>query len=187
MHMSASLLDALRLSPKEKSAITGFAGKIKGVSEFLAEAFSKAGKMGFVRAIEDSTPWFGAVVEAGEAFPAVKFVVTLFSKLTEEHDPAQLAFLACTLAYERSIEQAVTALGLATVPDSLDDRELAARLKVAQGDSGSVQQDVSAKQGTLFKLESFSFGDALLHPFVKEPDRVLDRCAQSAGHGEQQR
>jgi hypothetical protein len=187
--MSASLVKVLGLGPKEKDALAGTVHKIKSVSEFLAEALPKAGKLGFVGAIAEAAPWFGAVMGAAEeAFPAVKFVVSLFSKLTEERDPAQLAFLACTLAYERSIEQAVKALDLATVPHSLDDRELATKLEAAERERTAAVRGAPAEEGkTPFDLERFSFGGALLHPFVVESDKVLNTYAEAAGYSEQQR
>jgi pentapeptide repeat protein len=177
--MSRGLQEVLHLKPEEKNRLGKTLEKIQSVSEFLSKAASKAGKLGFVKAVEDAVPWVGALSEAAaESFGPVKFVVHLFSKLTEVREPAELAYLACTLAYERSVEQAVKSIDLPTPRERVSDG--LERLH-------KQDQERSGEDGELFKLDHFSFGGALEHPFVAESDRILDAYSEAVGYSEGQR
>jgi len=168
--------EVLSLKPKEKRSLGKFLGKIKGIDEFLAAAFEGLKHVDFVQALGDALPWAGAFTEAlGEAVPPVKFLVKLFSKLTEEKDPSSLAYLACTLSYQRAVEQAVKAQG----PPKGPRRDLAKQVK------GDLSAEEAAAQ---LDFERFSFGDALEHPFVRLADSVLEGYLEAAGYtAEQQR
>jgi hypothetical protein len=115
--------EVLSLKPNEKRSLGKFLGKIKGIDEFLADAFEGLKHVDFLQALGDALPWAGAFTDAlGEAIPPVKFVVKLFSKLTEEKDPSALAYLACTLSYQRAVEQAAKTQGPPKVLGALSQR-----------------------------------------------------------------
>jgi hypothetical protein len=166
--------EVLSLKPNEKRSLGKFLGKIKGIDEFLADAFEGLKHVDFLQALGDALPWAGAFTDAlGEAIPPVKFVVKLFSKLTEEKDPSALAYLACTLSYQRAVEQAAKTQG----PPKGPRRSLPAKVK----------KDLSGYQAAAqLDFERFSFGNALEHPFIHRADTLLEGYLEAAGYDEAQ-
>jgi hypothetical protein len=172
--MANPISEVLSLKPNEKRSLGKFLGKIKDIDEFLADTFEGLKSVDFLQAMGDALPWAGAFTEAlGEAIPPVKFLVKLFSKLTEEKDPNALAYLACTLSYLRAVEQATRTQG----PPKGPRRSLPAKVKKdLSGDEAAAQLD----------FERFSFGNALEHPFIRRADTLLEGYLEAAGYDEAQ-
>src|SRR5256885_737614 len=111
--MSDILRDRLGFSSAEKEDAGHFISRIKGLTTFFADAITALKDTTVVQAIKESTPWWGSAIVGAlaEATPVVKFAVGIFEKLTEEHDPHILGLLASTLAYQRSVEGAISWAG----------------------------------------------------------------------------
>ena len=109
----------------------------------------------------------------GESVAPAKFLIKLFEKLTEETDPEQLGFIACTLAYQQSAVEALQAVGRPKkrIPLALDKEEVRAQVEKADlSDAGS--------------LRGFSLRNPLPHPFVQRANRGLYGLARSVGYSE---
>jgi len=172
--MAGMLVQVLDLSLQEQNRLGKLLSRIKTVNEFLKDALDGFKDAGFVKALAEALPWAEAAVQgAKEVVPAVKFVVAVFEKLTRTPDPKALAYLAFTLAYQRAVEQAVTALGEPSDPRRIDD-EVKAQLVAREDDVATLD------------FSRFSLGDVLLHPFVKQADAALEQCAEAAGYDEKQ-
>src|SRR5262249_12826989 len=143
-------------------------GPIKSVVEFLEDATQALEKAKVPEAIAHAVPWIGFAAHLAPGVPVVAFLLKLLSKLTTETDPEALGYLAATMAYERSVEQAVRALGAPKKPKELteDMRRAYEALRPAE--------DMS--------FASLSFAGALQHPFVREADGFLDIFAGAAGY-----
>ncbi|MEY2502186.1 MAG: hypothetical protein QOI07_2520 [Verrucomicrobiota bacterium] len=172
--MSDILRDKLGVSAAEKSDAGRTISKIKGLTTFFADAIDSLKETTLVEAIKEATPWWGgAVVGAlAEATPVVKFAVGLFEKLTEEHDPYILGLLASTLAYQRSVENAISWAGSPDVAKKVD-ANLKSNIAALELD-----KDVDFK--------TFSFADALNHSFVKGADAIFQTYLKGVGYSETQ-
>ncbi len=165
----------LKLDSAQKTRLGNLAGRLKGVTEFLSSAVESFKEAGFVEAIGNALPWAGALGEAlGETVAPVKFVVAFFAKLTEINDPNQLGLIACTLAYQRSVEQAASAIGIPTEA-SRSKSELRQRLAELETPEEAIH------------FHTFSFAGALSHPFIVSADRALESFAEGMGFSDQQR
>jgi hypothetical protein len=129
-----------------------------------------------LNAVVEAAPWWleAAGEAAAESLPAVKFAVKLFQNLTEEKDPARLGHLACTLAYQQSITQAIAALPPPSGTRSANSEPVAIKLK---------QTEPSEE----IDFNSFSYQDAAGHPFVRESGRMLEDAALVMGYDPAQR
>ena len=162
--MSEAVLTVLGLSAAQQRRMEKSVGHFKTVTEFFSDAASAVKDTGISQAVRGATPWAGEAIEAfGEALPLAKFLAKFLSKLTKETDPFRLGYLACTLAYQQSAEQAFFEIGKAAAPLSPQKGELQAKLK--ELDAGSPQD-----------LETFSYAAALEHPFIKRLFRVFSGC-----------
>ncbi len=156
-----------------KGKVDQILGPMKSVSEFLSSAVEAGKGKKFPEAIAAAVPWAKTVVDAAaESAPPIKFAVTLLEQFTREHDPQALGHLACTLAYERAVEQAVAAL---RVPDSVRESRVNLKDKISDVEPAGA-----------FDFARFSFSTALAHPFIVSADRVLHYYGRRAGYSEQQ-
>lgn len=164
--------------PTVRAKLEKSVGKVKSVAEMLDDVGQALGKLDkahhFGEAIAKVLPWVADIGEAaGEALPIVKFVVKLLGKKLSQPDPEVLAYLACTIAYQQSIEQALLEVG----PPSAE-----ARL-------GEFERDMKAAYKA---LDSLSFGDLSLdaateHAFVRQADGFLEIFAENAGYDDAQK
>jgi hypothetical protein len=170
-----TLVRSLKLDDAERSRLGGLLDRIKSVGEFLADAGEAFKGVQLVEAVQVALPWAEATGEAlKETIPPVKFLATFFSKLTEVKDPETLGRLACTLAYQRSVEQALTAFG---APQTK-------KKAVSEGVLGDLRQSEPGEMD----FRQLSLGDALQHPFIHAADSLLGEWANAVGYGpEQQR
>ncbi len=181
--MSGNLVKKLNLTPKEKKSLGKTLGQIKTVNEFFSDVL-KAGKgVNFVEAICEALPWTGIVAEAlSDAVPPVRFVVKLFEKLNAVPDPEGLAYLACTIAYQRSVEHAVLALENAKESKNEDGQK--GRLQSLQDLEQKLAELEEADTAQHYDFRKFSLGHALHHEFIQDADRVLLVCAEASGYSE---
>ncbi|HVY49239.1 MAG TPA: hypothetical protein VHB21_25285, partial [Minicystis sp.] len=167
--MANALARRLGLGDKDVARIHKVVGPIKGVADFLSDAARELERLRVPEAIARAVPWLAFAGAVGPVLPVVSFVLKLLARLPgHHHDPEALAYLAATVAYERSVEQAVAVVGAPANPKELDadmKRALAA-LKPADD----------------MRFASFGFGTALEHPFVREADGFLDVFARAAGY-----
>jgi hypothetical protein len=103
--MSSKIANILSLTADEAEELEKPAGKIKTLAGWLSES---------VEAAKD-TPLFKLLGDAGEVAKewsgTVKAVGKLIEKLTKETSPEVLGWLACTIAYRKAAEGAVSAYG----------------------------------------------------------------------------
>lgn len=92
--------------------------------------------------------------------------------LTKETDPEALGDLACTLAYQRAIEQTVKSMEVPIV-STRETKDIKKRL-------AALEPSASVDFGT------FSFASALSHDFVCKADQVLKEFAQLVGYDDEQ-
>ena len=162
--IASKIAKILGLDKKQARAIDSTAAPLRSVSEFLTLGL-EAGK---------SLPLGKALKEAlGESVAPAKFLIKLFEKLTEETDPEQLGFIACTLAYQQSAVEALEAVGKPKkrIPFALGKKEVSAQLGKA---------DLSDAKS----LRGFSLQNPLPHAFVQRANRGLYGLVRSAGYSE---
>jgi hypothetical protein len=87
-----------------------------------------------------------------------------------------VGYLACTIAYESSIEQSVAAIG---EPENRREISDATRKRLAALED---EQDT-----TTLDFQRFSFDSALAHPFVLQSDDILDSYLTEIGYTDTQR
>ncbi len=110
--MAFSLRRYLGLDAGGRARTGSAAGQLKSVAEFLEHVGATLKGEGIAERVAEAAPWLGAIGEAArESLPAVKFVVKLAESLSKVNDPDQLAYLACTLAFQRSVHAAVAQVG----------------------------------------------------------------------------
>jgi len=164
----------LGLNKEKKASLGETANSIKDISEYLSDALELTKDSDHLKeAIATVAPWAVMGVSAlGEAVPPVKFAAKLFSDLTKETDPEALGHLACTLAYQHSIEKTVKAMDVPIVTTG-ETKGLKKRLAALEP---SAQVD----------FKTFSFTNALTHDFVRQADKVLKDFASIAGYNDEQ-
>lgn len=160
------------LSPKEQSRQAKTLGKLKTVSEFLVDAHEAFKDVELAKTLTSMLPWAEVGGALAESFAPIRFLVTLFDKLTKIDDPNTLGYLACTTAYQRSVVQTFQAVG-----DPGSGRK--AKKYVDQLKESPTNDEIA-------DFGRFSYRDALQHPFVKSADGVLVDFARSCGYTQSQ-
>jgi hypothetical protein len=172
--MSDILRDLLGLSSQSKSNLGKWVGKLKSIATFFSDAIDAVKDTSAVEAIARSVPWAEAAGTAfTEAVPVVKFAATLFTELTKEQDPHVLGFLACTLAYQRSVEEAMNWAG---IPDQAKNAKNELKPKLAELEPSA---DVDFKK--------FSFSTALEHEFIRRADHAFTSYLEAVGYNESEK
>lgn len=158
-----------------KQRLGSLLGKFTGIADFFGEAAEAVEKSSAIDAVVKSMPWVvGAIGEAAsEALPPVKFAVSLVQRLLEENDPKVLGLLACTLAYQGAVEEAMKKAG---VPAK--GKKVAAGLK---GEILKLEGDGEVDFG------KFSFATALRHPFIIQSDAIFECYLAGVGYNDDQR
>ena len=111
--MTSRLVSALDLSIQDQEDIANTIGPVKSVAEFLKDAVQALKDTDFLTRLGEATRWWLHMVgaAAAEATSPVKFVAALIDRLGTIRDPDQLGYLACTTAFQRSIEKALRHVG----------------------------------------------------------------------------
>jgi uncharacterized protein YjbI with pentapeptide repeats len=162
------------LNQGEKRGLDRTLDRLSSVTEFLSNALEATKGSSVLQSIAAALPWTEVAKAGAEAVPVINFLVKVFGKLSADPDPESLGYLACTLAYERSVEQAIKAVGGPTTAVIQAQEELKATLDVMAGSEA-------------FDFRRFSFEDALLFPFVAESDAVFARFSEVAGYNASER
>jgi uncharacterized protein YjbI with pentapeptide repeats len=167
----------ITLGQNRKRQISKLAGGLKSVGDFLSEAIDKTKEMDFPEAIKRAAPWaeriLGAAAgAASEVLLPIKFVVKLAEKLTEINDPELLGHLACTIAFERATEHAVEEIG-------------------GPAEKRTVMEEAKAQLATLEPCEdvdlgTFSYDNAINHPFFQKADLNLQTALIMVGYTQDQ-
>jgi hypothetical protein len=162
MGVLAKLREKLSLAQKRDAGEV--VSKFKTVTEFLSDAFEAGKDNGVLIGVAKALPWADIGVATAESLPVLKFFYTLVEKLTEVKDPDELGYLACTVAYQRSVEQAIEKLKWTIKPKE---------------PSGPLREALDRKLSDLADFSTFSFETALLHRFVMEADDALIAFAEA--------
>ena len=142
---------------------------MKSVSDFLNDALTAVKGKDFVTALADVAPWWAESLgkAASESLPLVGFVLKYAKILVAENDPQRQGYTACTLAYNRAVEQAFRARNQELKPTSAA-REL-----------NKLAEDRMPKD---IDMQGFTFDEsALSHAFVIESDSVFRDFAAAIG------
>lgn len=175
--MSKTLLTRPGISEQGTTRWGGRANSFKEISEYLSDAVELAKNSDTLsdtlKAFADAAPWAKYAVGAlGEVIPPVKFAAKLFADFTKETDPEALGHLACTLAYQRAIEQTVKSMEVPIVSNR-ETKDIKKRL-------AALEPSADVDFGT------FSCANALAHNFVVSADRVLRAYTDAVGYTNKQ-
>ncbi len=143
--------------------------RVKDITEFLEGAFKACEKHPLVKAVAHSTPWWvpGVVEGLSESLPVVSFIAKNAAKFLATA-PQEQGRLACTLAYQRSVEQALTTL----------HQVLPQELKLNK----SLKSVVSSQSESEIPLDGFTLDSRVLgHAFINSADERVRTFAQSVG------
>lgn len=168
--LSPTEQDALRKVFKETNVST--------VTDFLSDAVEKLeeGK-DWTKSLLESAPWLKeAAQELGGALPIVGPAIKAITKLIEKGlAPSfnELAAMACTLAYQASVRDALTA------EKSFSVDQYRAKQKI---DSKVARQIRNASPAQEADLSTFTLDDANNHIFVRRADRALEIAMHAAGY-----
>jgi hypothetical protein len=169
--MNEKIIRLLGLKAKDQEEISEAIGPFKSVAEFMNDIVEATKDSNFIAIIASSTPWWlQAVGESlGEAAPILKFIYKLIGKLGEIRDPDKLAYIAFTLAYQKSMEKAFIYVGSPS--------------KLKTTGEWKFTKDIS------LPTEGFSFGkyslkDPLNHDFIKEADSIIKEASKTIGYND---
>lgn len=142
--------------------------KLRTISEFFEDvtnALSEDHTRTIVDAVRGAAPWAGLVVDAlGASIPPIKFLLKLSQGLVEEKDPQRLGLLACTLAYQRAVEQAVD-----LVP------------KIERPSPRVLKRAFPSPSVDSYRFDDFSLARAWEHSFCKDTKVSLEAFASGLG------
>jgi hypothetical protein len=174
MTVCARINDKLGLA--QRNDAQGVVARFKSVTKFLSEAVDAAKDNDAIQGVIKAVPWESVTIvgkSVVQALPPLKFVYSLIEKLTEIIDPDELGCLACTVAYQRSVEQAFRAVA-----------------PTSQGriDAGKLKKRLEHEPDDLADFAGFSYETALTHWFVVQADAALQAFAEGFNYdGDQAR
>jgi uncharacterized protein YjbI with pentapeptide repeats len=164
------------LENSEKRSISATLSGFKGVTSFLTDVVEGFKGVPFSKAIAAASPWLEAAGDTlAAALPPVKFVLTLFAKLTAIPDPDELAELAFTLSYEHALGQAIGIVGEPKKSGAGVD-DAVKRLRNIQDSMPEIALDFSR----------LSYDDLLVHPFIRRADEITTEVLRGVGYNAQQ-
>lgn len=172
-------LAPLMNATEAKTEVGKAVSKVKGLSSYFTDAVDALKGSTAVGALLKSLPWsedaaiLGEAIGEGlkESLPVLKFIFVVSEKLTKQADPNLCGLLACTLAYQRAVEQAIE--GTTDVAGAADEakEELKSLIRTHDGDE---------------KLDFTTFDrDAPYdHPFSKSAEEMFGEYLKGVGYGE---
>ena len=141
---------------------------VKTVADFLQDALALKDNnivKDIVKAIGQATPWAKYVMEsAGDALPIVAFFLKYAQRVMQEKDPNKQGYNACTLAYNRAVEEVF-------LSRSMQLQEL--KINPSQGVS-----ILSKKNPNEIDMLGFKLDTALSHNFVIYADEVFRKFTE---------
>lgn len=169
--MSNKIINLLGLTAKDQDGITEATSPFKTVAGFMTDIVEATKDNDFVSSLISSTPWWVQVVgeTLAETAPIIKFAVTLIGKLGEIRDPDKLAYLAFTLAYQRSMEKAFIYVGIPAKSNTQSKWQ--------------PTKDISLPEEG-FSFGNYSIKDPLNHQFIKEADLIISEASKFIGYDE---
>ncbi len=167
--MTDKIAKLLGLNAKDQEEISNSIGPFKSVAEFMNDIVEATKDSDSIHRLVSSTPWWlQAVGESlAEAAPLIKFVFNLIGKLGEIKDPDKLAYIAFTLAYQKSMEKAFIYVGIPR--------------RKSLGKKWDPRKEISLP-GEGFTFGTYSFKDPLNHLFIKEADTIIEEASQAMGY-----
>ncbi len=167
------------LSRDEQEKVRKLLGNVKPISEFLGNAAKqlKDGK-GWTTALTEAAPWLKDAAEAvGSAVPIVNAAVKLTEKWLEQTHPFELGAVACTLAYQKAVQDAVAKYWTSAIGYS---------------EAKTVYDRVAKKIRNLppaeaADLSTFTRHTAMQHLFIRRADDILTALMSETGFDEDQR
>lgn len=164
------LIEALALTPGEQRQLGRELKGLVTVSGYL-EALHKSVQGRFVLdRVAEAAPWLGVVAQSAvEAAAPIQFLASVLRALVSEKHPEALLYLACTIAWQRSADQAFRAVGHPTGTPGDLKAELDRALATLRPGQGNV------------RFDDFSLSGALEHPFMVEADAHLDATTRALG------
>ena len=143
---------------------------LKSISDFLNDALGAVGDSGVVDAVKSASQLSKQVLDsslvqaagqaASDTLPVIAFALKYAEILTRENDPEKQGYAACTMAYNRSVEQVIRAAG----------RDLVGLKRTA----GSLELLSSKGDDDAVDMQSFVLdGSALSHGFVQRANGVF--------------
>lgn len=147
--------------------------KVKSINEFLADITDVVRRADVPQSWSDSLadlmPWASALAEAAsDAVAPIRFLVKFFEAKTKIHDPHELGYLACRLAYQQSVEQALVAV--------------ASGLEIRKPDIHSRLREETVVAH--YDFSGFSLDKALGHDFVRDAERFVRLFAEDLSFDE---
>jgi hypothetical protein len=164
MNLMAQLHDKLTLA--QRNDAQGVVRRFKTVTQFLSEAVDAAKDNDAIQGVIRAIPWESvSIIGKGvvHALPPLKFVYSLTEKLTEITDLNELGYLACTVAYQHSVEQAFRALE---------------QTKHSPSNGPALKRRLEKMGDKQIDFATFSYKSALAHPFVMYADAGLQAFAE---------
>lgn len=163
----STLAKSLGLRTAEQDTVNKTLSRVKGVGEFLEDLTKAVKDTSLVHALAEAIPWqLSAVAGAlAEVAPPIKFIAALLDKATQIRDPDQLAFLACTMAFQRAVEKTLTSSAdLPTLPKR----------------SWDVARDIPGPDEGM-RFATFSIVEPWNHEFLQHAERLLDDALSAIG------
>ena len=151
----------------------------KSVSEFLTDVLDFK-ENNLLKAIASATPWAKEVAKsapwakdligaAGDTLPVVAFFLKYAELVMQESEPGKQGYKACTLAYNRAVQEAFLAQSMELEELNIsrpNDRNLL---------SDRIPDDMEED------MEGFNFDNALSHSFIQRSDAAFRAVAQIYG------
>src|SRR5262245_25818495 len=111
--MGGALPSLFGLSEDQQSDVERTVGRVRSMTEYASDLIDAVKDTPLPDALKRVSPWWaGPLAEAvGDSVPPIKFLVKLLEKLPDKPPARELGVLACTLAYQRSAEEALQEVG----------------------------------------------------------------------------
>ena len=152
---------------------------LKSVSDFLKDALDLKDNS-IVKAIAQATPWAKELAKngswakdlvgaAGDTLPLVAFFLKYAQLLMQERDPGKQGYNACTLAYNRGVEEVFLAQSMRLRELEIQPRRDAKMLSLSNQKPSEID------------MVSFRFETATSHDFIHYADGVFHQFAEIIG------
>ncbi len=165
------LVEALELTPREQKRLGKLINALVTVPGYLETLHRSVAGKHLLDRLDEAAPWAGVLGRSAvQAAAPIRLLAEVLKALLQEKHPQALLYLAATLAWQRSTEQALACLG------------------AAQGERRELRGEMDRALGALrhgegaVRFDDFSLSGALEHPFVVEADAYLSAYARAWGY-----
>lgn len=144
-------------------SLSGTIAGYKSVNEFLGDLVEAVKDTPWPAAVAKALPWAGIIGEAAaDSVAPIKFVLKLYEKATQINDVTELAELACTVAFQRSVQQSLTSS--MWMPKQSPGRVAA-----------SVVKEMQTGASKAFDFQTMRLSDATQHEFYRDARAKFQR------------